>query len=62
MKIETGEADPDHSLTFKDIAAPAIMTHIEAPLDFKTEIDAVITEAAHNNLTQPTEGTVTDPP
>ena len=36
------------------------MTGIEATLDHKTRIDAAIIEAAHNNLTQPTEDTATD--
>ena len=59
VKIETGEADPDHSLTFEDIADWAIATHTEATLDHN-EIDAAITEAAHNVLAQPTGDTVTD--
>ena len=60
MKLGTGETDPDYTLTFEDIAAPAIAICIEAALDCNTEIDAAITEAAHNDLTQPTEGTATD--
>ena len=60
MKIETGKADPDHSPTFKDIAAQAIMIHIEATLDHNTGIDAATTGAAYDNLTQLTEDTATD--
>ena len=33
----------------------------EAALDHNTGIDAATTEAAHDNLTQPTEDTATDP-
>ena len=36
------------------------MIHIEATLDHNTGIDATTTGAAHNDLTQLTEGTVTD--
>ena len=36
------------------------MTCIEAALDCNTEIDAAITEAAHDHLTQPMEDTATD--
>ena len=60
MKIETHKANPDHSLTFEDIAVQAITICIETTPDWNTRIDAAITEAAHNNLTQPTEGTATD--
>ena len=60
MKIETGKANPDHSLTFKDIAAQAMAICTEAILDCNTRIDVAITEAAHNNLTQPTEEKATD--
>ena len=60
MKIETGEADPDHSLIFKDITAQAITICIEAALGHNTQIDAAITEAAHDNITPPTEDTATD--
>ena len=49
-----------NSLIFKDIAAQAIMIHIEAALDCIIEIDAAITEAAHDNLTPPTKDTATD--
>ena len=59
MKIETGEADPDHSLTFKDIKAQAIMICMETTLDYNTGIDAAITEAPHDNLTQLTEDAAT---
>ena len=54
---QTGEANPDHSPTIKDIAAWVI---IEATLDHNTGIDAPTTEAAHDDLTQPTEDTATD--
>ena len=60
MKTETGETDPDHSLTFKDIAAQAIVIYIEASLDCNTKMDAAITEAAEDNLAPPTEDTATD--
>ena len=59
MKTEIGKADPDHSLTFKDITAQAITICIEASLDHNTEIDAAITEAAYDDLTQPTKNTST---
>ena len=49
--------DPDHSPTTEDITAGVI---IEAALDHNTRIDAATTEAAHDNLTQPTEDTATD--
>ena len=35
------------------------MIHIETALDHNTRIDAATTEAAHNNLTQPTGDTAT---
>ena len=60
MKIETDEADPDHSPILADITAPVIMFDIEAILDCKTEIDATTTGAVHYNLTQLTEDTATD--
>ena len=60
VKMETGEASPDHSHTFEDITAKAIAICIEAALDHNTGIDAATTEAAHDNLTQPTEDTATD--
>ena len=60
MKIKTGKADPDHSLTTKNIAAGVTMIHIEATLDHNTGIDTATTELAHNNLSQPTEDTATD--
>ena len=60
MKTENGKGNPDHSLIFKDITAQAIMICIEAALDCNIEIDAAITEAAHDNLTPPTENTATD--
>ena len=60
MLIETGEANPDHSPTFEDIAAQVIVIHIEATLDHNTEIDATTTGAAHDDLALPTEDTATD--
>ena len=60
MKTERGEANPDHSLTFQDIAAQAIIICIEATLYHTTEIDAAITELAHDNLTPQTADTATD--
>ena len=59
VKIETDEANPDHSLILGDIAALVIMIHIEAALDQNTEIDATTTWAVHNDLTQPTEAAAT---
>ena len=46
MMIETGEANPDHSPTFKDITAQVIVNHIEATLDQNSRIDATWTGAA----------------
>ena len=60
MKTETGKANPDHGLIFKDITTQANVICIEAALDHNTEIDAAITEAAHDNLTPPIENTATD--
>ena len=60
MKIETGKANPDHSHTFKDIAAVAIAICIEATLDCNTRIDAPTIEADHYDLAQPREDTATD--
>ena len=60
MKIETDEADPDHSLILGDITAQVITIHIEAALDQNTEIDATTTGTVHNDLTQPTEDAATD--
>ena len=36
------------------------MIHIEATLDHNTGIEAATTDAAHNDVTQPTEDTATD--
>ena len=60
VKVETDEADPDHSLSFDDTTAWAIVICIEVTLDHNTSIDTVITEAANDELTQPTEDTATD--
>ena len=60
MKTETDKADPDRILIFEDITAQAITIHIEAALDCHTEIDAAITETAHDNLAPSTETTSTD--
>ena len=60
MKIETGEANPDHSPSFKDLTAWVIAIHIEATLDHNTRVDATTTGAAHNDLTQSTEDTATN--
>ena len=59
MKIETGKTTPDHSPTFKDIAAQVITICIEATLDDNTGADATTTGAAHNNLAPPTKDTAT---
>ena len=55
--IETDEANLDHSLTFKDIAAQVMTIPIEAALDHNTRIDAAITGAAPDILTPPIEAT-----
>ena len=60
MKLKTGKADPDHSPTTKCIAGQIITIHIEATPDHNTGIDTTTTEAAHDDLVQPTEDTVTD--
>ena len=60
MKIETGEANSDHSHTFENIAAQSIAIHMEAALDCSTGIDAATRETAHNDLAQPTKDTATD--
>ena len=60
MKTETDKANPDHSLTFKDITAQAITICIEAALDCDTEIDAAITGAAHDDHAPPIEATAID--
>ena len=44
MKIEIGEANPDHSPTTEDTTARVTMIHIDATLDCNTGIDAVTTE------------------
>ena len=57
MIIETGKANPDHSLTFEDITAQVIMIPIEATLDHSNRIDAATTGAAHDDLAPPIEAT-----
>ena len=59
VMIEAGEANPDHSLTFEDIADQVIMIPIEATLDHNIKIDVATMGAAHDNLTQSTEATAT---
>ena len=59
MMIETGEADPDHSLTFEDTAAQIIMIPIETALDHNTGADAATIGVAHDDLTQSTDATAT---
>ena len=60
MKIETGEANPDHRLILGDIAVQVIMICTEATLGHNTGINAATTEIAHDDPTHATEGTVTD--
>ena len=60
MRIETDEADPDHSPSLQDIIAWAIVINIETTLDHNTGIDTATTGAAHDDLIQPTENTTTD--
>ena len=40
--------------------AKAIVIHTEATLDHNTEIDAAISQVAHDGLGQPTEDTTAD--
>ena len=54
VKIQTGKANPDHSPTTEDIAAQVIAFHAEATVDYNTGIDVATTEAAHDELAQPT--------
>ena len=60
VKTETGKANPNHSLIFKDITAQAITIHIEATLDCDTKIDAAIVGAAQDDHAPPIEATVID--
>ena len=55
--IGTNKADPNHSLTFKDITAWVIMIPIEAALDHNTGIDTATKGAAHNDIALPIEAT-----
>ena len=60
MKIESDNANPDHSPIFKDITAQVIAIHIETAPDHNTGIDTATTGAVHDDLPQPTEDTATD--
>ena len=53
MKIDTDEANPDHSLILEDITAQVITIHAEATLDHNKGMDAATTGAVHDDLTQP---------
>ena len=61
VKIGTDGVNPDHSLTTERITAQVIIYCIEATLDHNTGVDAATTGAVHDDLTQPTETTATDP-
>ena len=57
MKTETGKADPDHNLIFKNIAAQVIMIPTEAAQGHNTGIDTATTGAAHDDHALPMEAT-----
>ena len=57
MKKETGKANPDHNLIFKNIAAQVITIHTESNQGHNTGTDAATTGAAHDNHTLPIEVT-----
>ena len=57
MQTETGEANPDHSLTTKAITAQAITIPIETTLGHYIRTDAITTGVAHNDIAQSTEAT-----
>ena len=50
MRIETDEANPDHSPILEDITAWVITIHMEATLDHNTGIDIATTGAVHVDL------------
>ena len=58
--METGKANPDHNLPFKDIAVQAITIHTDVTIDYNISRHAAITEAAHGDLTQPTDDMAID--
>ena len=57
MKKETGNANPDHDLIFKNIDAQVIMILTEATQGHNTEIVAATIGAAHDNWAPPIEAT-----
>ena len=60
MKTETGEADPDHNLIFKSIAAPVVAILTEAAQGHNTRIDAATIGAVHDDHIPPLEATAID--
>ena len=59
MKIETGKADPDQLHYQRHHSSHNCDSH-RGHSRYNTGIDAATTEAAHDNLAQPTENTATD--
>ena len=57
MTKETGEANPDHNLIFKNITAQVVVIHTEAAQGHNTMIDAAAIGAVHDNCTPPIQGT-----
>ena len=62
VKRETGEANPDHHLIFKDITAQVIAIHAEHGQGYNTGINAATTGTAHTNHTSPIEPTAMNLP
>ena len=60
IKKETVKADPDHNLTFENIAAWVITILTEVIQGHNTEIDAAIIGVAHNDCAPHIEATATD--
>ena len=61
MKTETGKANSDCILIFKNNAAQVVMIHTEATQGHSTGINAATTGATHDNYTPPIEATAIDP-
>ena len=57
MKKETGKANPDHNLIFKNITAQVIVILTEATQGNNTRIDTATIGAVHDNHTPPIEAT-----
>ena len=60
MKTETGKANPDCNLIFKDNVTWVIKIHTEAAQGHNTGINAATTGAAHNDHTPPIEAAATN--